>query len=118
MVPVDSTEAMVATVEQRLLGLSEPGGVDSISLQHWMIRFGVASLRIRPIVGEFGDWMSNVCPPWVDYRALMYGRLIVLDKCPGVRLVGVEETWRRMMAKRVLVVTGAEAKEACGMKHL
>ena len=56
--------------------------------------------------------MTNGCPPWVTYRALMSGRLIGLGKCPGVRPVGVGETWRQMLEKCVLVVTGADSKEA------
>ena len=48
----------------------------------------------------------------------MSGRLIGLDTCPGVRTVGVGETWRQMLANCVFVVTGAESKEACGTKQL
>ena len=53
-------------------------------------------------------------PPWAAYRAIMANRLIGLDKCPGVRPVGIGEIWRRLFAKTVLVVAGAEAKEECG----
>ena len=48
----------------------------------------------------------------------MSGRLCALDKCPGVRPVGVGETWRRATAKILLLVAGAEAKEACGIDQL
>ena len=48
----------------------------------------------------------------------MLGRLIGLDKCPGVMPLGVGEIWRQMLAKCVLVVTGAEAKEAYGTEQL
>ena len=48
----------------------------------------------------------------------MSGWLIVLDKQPGIRLVGVEETWRRLMAKCLLKVAGPEAKAACGTTQL
>ena len=41
-----------------------------------------------------------------------------LYKCPGVRPVGVRETWRRMLENFVLVVMGTENKEACGTDHL
>ena len=40
MVPVDITDAEVETVAQQLLGSVGPGGVDSINLQHWLLRFG------------------------------------------------------------------------------
>ena len=42
----------------------------------------------------------------------MSGRLIALDKHPGIRPVGVGETWRRLMAKCMLQVMGPEAKAA------
>ena len=54
--------------------------------------------------------MVNGRPPWSTYNALISGRLIALDKCPGVSQLGVGETWRRMLVKCVLVVTGAESK--------
>ena len=48
----------------------------------------------------------------------MSGPLIVLDKLIGVRMVGVGETWRRLMAKCVLKVMGQESKADCGTYHL
>jgi hypothetical protein len=44
--------------------------------------------------------------------------LCALDKCPGVRPVGVGKTWRHATAKVLLLVAGAEAKEACGIDQL
>ena len=58
--------------------------------------------------------MVNGWPLWTAYRALMRGRLIALDKQPGIRPVGVGETWRRLMAKCLLQVTEPEAKAVCG----
>ena len=43
----------------------------------------------------------------------MSGRLIVLDKQPGVRPVGIGETWSRLFAKIVIKATGPEATMAC-----
>ena len=48
----------------------------------------------------------------------MRGLLIMLDKQPEIRPVGVGETWRRMMAKCLLKVAGPEAKAACGTTQL
>ena len=112
MVPVKITDATVSTVARLLSGSAGPGGVNSISLQHWLLWFWMASLGLRKIFGEFGDWMANGLPPWASYRALIMGRLIGFDKCPGVMSVGVGKTWRRMLEKCVLVVTGEEAKDA------
>ena len=43
----------------------------------------------------------------------MSDRLIALYKQPGVRLFGVGETWRLILDKFVLRVTGPEAPSAC-----
>ena len=75
-------------------------------------------MGIRQIVRKFGDWMATGCPTWASYRALISGRLIGLDKCPGVIPVGMRETWWRILDKCVLVVTGAVTKEACGTELL
>ena len=57
-------------------------------------------------------------PPWATYFTMMSGRLIVLDKNPGIRPVGIGETWQRLLAKCLLPVTGQEAKVACGTEQL
>ena len=36
----------------------------------------------------------------------MSGRLVALDKCPGVRPIGIGETWHRAFAKALLKVAG------------
>ena len=118
LTPVDIIDDTVTTVAGRLSGGAGPGGTDSVSLQHWLLRFGAASAELRLIVGEFIEWMSNGWPPWAAYRALMSGRLIALDKQSGIRLVGVGETWRRLMAKYLIKAAGPEAKAACGTTHL
>ena len=38
---------------------------------------------------------------------------MAINKCPGVRLVGIREIIRRMIAKMVLKVTGPYAAEVC-----
>ena len=48
----------------------------------------------------------------------MSSRMITLEKQPGVRPVGVGETWQRLMAKCLFWVTGQESKAACGTEQL
>ena len=50
MVLVDITDDVVSAVAGRLSGGAGPGGTDSISLQHWLLRFGAASGVLRLIV--------------------------------------------------------------------
>ena len=61
----------------------------------------------------FFDWLANGSPHWAAYGAYMSGHLIVLDKQPGVRPVGVGETWRLIFSNIVLKVTGPEATMSC-----
>ena len=73
---------------------------------------------MRLIVAEMGEWLINGRPPRAAYRALMSGRLIALDKSPGIRPAGIGDTWRRLLAKCLLRVSGQEAKTACGTDQL
>ena len=70
------------------------------------------------IVGDFTEWLSNGRPPWAAYCVMMSSRLSALDKQPGIRPVGVGETWRCLMAKCLIWVTGQEAKAGCRIEQL
>ena len=69
--------------------------------------------RLCTSLETFVNCLANRIPPWAAYRAFMSGRLIALDKQPGVHPVGIGETWRRLFANIVLTVTGPEATIAC-----
>ena len=43
LTPVDIMDDTVMAVAGTLLGSAGPGGTDSVSLQHWLLRFGAAS---------------------------------------------------------------------------
>ena len=83
-----------------------------------LLRFGHESHLLCEAVAAFTRWLSTDSPPWAAYRALMSGRLIALDKMPGIRPIGIGETWRRLFAKSVIEDSGAEVVEACGCKQL
>ena len=116
--PADIKDDMVTAVAGSISGGAGTGGTDSVSLQHWLLRFGAASAELRLIVGDFVEWLGNGRPPWAAYRELMSGRLIALYKQPGISPVGVGETWRRMMAKCLLKVAEPETEAACGTTQL
>lgn len=118
LVPNVITEDTVTEVANNLSGGAGLGGVDSILLKHLLLRHGGASRKLRLAVAEFTEWMANDSPPWAATRALMSGRLVALDKCPGIRPIGIGELWRRLISKCFLKVAGQEAKEACGTDQL
>ena len=57
--------------------------------------------------------MVNDFTPWAAIHTLQENHLIALEKCLGVRTIGISEIWRRLLAKCVLKVSSAEAKDAC-----
>ena len=46
LTPVDRTDDTVTPVTGRLSGGTGPEGTDSVSLQHWLLRFGAASAEL------------------------------------------------------------------------
>ena len=96
---VDITDKTVTGVAGRFSGGAGLGGADSVILQHWILRFGAASEKLRLIVAYFAEWLGNGRPLWSAYRALISGLLLTLDNHPGVRPGRVVETWQRLMVK-------------------
>ena len=63
----------------------------------------------------------KLCSCHVDPRgisALTACRLIALDKCPGIRPIGVGETLRRLISKAILRVTRDDILKAVGSLQL
>jgi hypothetical protein len=62
-----------------------------------------------------GQWIATMGR---IYHMLMAGRLVALDKCPGVWSIGVGETWWQAITKSVLLMTGKDVKVSCGIDQL
>ena len=113
-VPLDFTEDDVTWVTSKIFGAAGALGAEAIELCNWLLCFGCASKEFRVVVSSLEDWMANSSPPWASYCALMACCLVAIDKRPGVRPVGIEETLRRALAKIVMRAAGDQAKTACG----
>ena len=109
---------VVKSVTKKLSGSSGPGGMDLEALQGWILKFWEDSKTLCTRIDFFVNWMVNESSPWAAYRAFMPGRLIVLNKQPDVRLVGVVEIWRHLFAKIALKVTGPEATMAFQVEQM
>ena len=63
MVTLDITADTVMTVATKLSGAAGPGGIDSMALQQWLLRFGVSSSLLREAVAHFTRWLAHYTPP-------------------------------------------------------
>ena len=106
MVLLELMEYKVIEVYWRLSSGSGPGGTDSVSLQHWILRFGEAGVKLWLIVTDFVEYIDNERPLWDAYCVLIYGHLIGLEKYPVVQTVGVGKHLWRLVTKCALKVAG------------
>ena len=83
------TEDVVKLVARKLSGSLVPGVMDSEDLQGWLLKIGDERKCFCSSV--FFDWLENQSLPWAAYREIMSGRLISLDKQPGLQPLGVRE---------------------------
>jgi hypothetical protein len=105
-------------VARRLSGSAGLVGVDSQVVSHWLLAYGNFSETLGHPPASFSMWMGNSLPPWAAYWALLSGILMALEKMPGVGLIGIVETWRRAIAKLILLMTDREVAAACKTERL
>ena len=89
-----------------------PSRMDALAFQRWMIQFSTSLKNLREEMAAWSDCLANESPPWAAHRAIMAAHLVALEKCPGVRLVGIREGFCCLLANLVLRSRGAQAKEA------
>ena len=98
----------------RCRGSAGPSGLDSLAWRRMCCSFKQAS-------AELCTALAGVCrriciePVHPDgLSALVACRLIALNKCPGVRPIGVGEVPRRIMAKAVMSIVRDDVLKAAG----
>jgi len=115
---VEATGSHVLLVAHRIQGGAGPGGCDAGHWKDVLLRYGGHSSRLRDAVATLARRLLNNIIPWDSIRALVANRLIALDKCPGVRPIGIGETLRRIIGKVVCLATRIDAELVCGTDQL
>ena len=95
-------------------GAAGLSGLDAAAWKHMCISFKQAS-------GDLCDAIASVarrmCSSFLDpkgFAALVACRLIALDKCPGVRPIGIGETVRRIIGKATALAIRDDIQDAAG----
>ena len=57
-------------------------------------------------------------PPWEAYHSVVAGKFVGLEKCPGVKPVGVGEILQRILGKFLLKECGKNVTHSCGVEQL
>ena len=118
LIDLDITGGHVERVARQLQGAAGPGGSSALQWRNYLLRFGRHSALLRDSVALLARHLVNSIVEWEKIRALVANRLIALDKCPGVRPIGIGEALQRILGKIVALVTRPDLEEVCGADQL
>ena len=96
---VEVTGSHVQSMAHQLQGGAGPGGCDASHWRDILLRYGASSASLCDTIAALCRRLCNTITPWEDVRVLVASRLIALDKCPGVRPIGIGETLRRIVER-------------------
>ena len=109
-------DSIIAEAIQRSGLLTEgpagPSGMDALCWRRLCTAFGGKSNYLCFAIAAFA---RRICTSYVDpstLKAYTSCRLIPLDKCPGVRPVGIGEVARRTVGKAVMTVVKLDIQQA------
>jgi len=109
---------LIRKMALRCTGAHGPSGLTASEWKQLCSSFGTASDDLCSAVAAA---TRRLCVCYVDpscLSAFVACRLIALDKCPGVRPIGIGETVRRIMSKAILAVLKFDILQAAGCSQL
>ena len=113
LVDVDATADHVNKVATFLSGSAGLSGLDAAQWQNLLLKHGGASKRLREAMASLTRRLSNSIVAWDDICAMKAKKLIALDKCPGIRPIGVGDVADRLCAKIIIEITGEDVQFEC-----
>ena len=101
------TGASIHRAALRTKGTAGPSGIDAHGWRRLCTSFKSASHDLCHALALLARRLCTTSP-------FLACRLIALDKCPGVRPIGICETPRWIIAKAILFVTKGDLQDAAG----
>ena len=108
------TGPLIRSIALRTEGAAGPSGIDAQGWRRLCSSFQQASSELCEALASL---CKRICSSYVDpcgLTAFVACRLIALNKCPGVRPIGIGEVVRRIMGKAILATIGDDIQEAVG----
>ena len=105
--------ALIRRIALKMEGAGGPSGLDGLG-KRLCTAFGIHSVDF---CNSLASTAKRLCTEYVDskgIKALGSRKLIALDKSPGVRPIGVEETVRRIIIKAIFSVIKDDVQEVIG----
>ena len=114
----DLNGSLIRSIALRTSGAAGPSGMDSSAWRRMCSSFHNACSELCTAMASVG---KRICTSYVDpmgLRAFVASRLIALDKCPGVRPIGIGEVARRIIGKAILAIIADDIQEAAGFQQV
>ena len=73
---------------------------------------------LRDAVTALAHRLANTITPWKDIQAFVSNHLVALDKCPGIRPIGIRESLRHSVGKAICYATCDDLTVLCGSNQL
>ena len=95
-----------------------PSGLDAQAWRRMCTSFKSASANLCAALANVGKRIATTAVHPDGLAAFVACRLIPIDKCPGVRPIGVGEVPRRIIAKVILRILKKDIEDATGFLQL
>lgn len=99
-------------------GAAGPSQADAYQWRRMATSFGKASTDLCDAIAACARRMATEYLDPEGLMAFLCNRLIPLDKCPGIRPVGIGEVLRRVIGKAIMTVLKGDVINAAGVQQL
>ena len=109
---------LIRSTALKMDGAAGPSGLDASAWKRLCTSFKTASSDLCHALASVARRMCTTLLDPIGISAFVACRLIALDKCPGVRPIGIGETVRRIIGKAIASVLSDDIQAAAGSLQL